>query len=160
MLLTTIRKARQLTPRQFDLRPARSDGRREAVRRAAFTLLEVLIVVAILVILASAASIALFRYLEDAKVGRAKNDMRVIEQAINKYYLEHTQWPPEGPDGLVAIAPQLQQGREGLIDPWGGQYFWELITMQDETDGTTKQRPVVYCQPPDQAKPRIQWPER
>ena len=59
MLLTTIRTARQ-----------RAENR--AVRRAAFTLLEVLIVVAILVILASAASIALFRYLEDAKVGRAK----------------------------------------------------------------------------------------
>ena len=64
MLLTNIRTAR-----------------RKAARRAAFTLLEVLIVVAILVILASAASISLFRYLEDAKVGRAKTDMRVIEQA-------------------------------------------------------------------------------
>ena len=48
-----------------------------------------LIVVAILVILASAASIAYFRYLEDAKVGRAKTDMRAIEQALKKYYTEH-----------------------------------------------------------------------
>jgi len=45
------------------------NNRRRATRRAAFTLLEVLIVVAILVILGGAASIAYFRYLEDAKVG-------------------------------------------------------------------------------------------
>lgn len=148
MLLTTVQAARQ-----------RASNR--AVRRAAFTLLEVLIVVAILVILASAASIALFRYLEDAKVGRAKNDMRVIEQNINAYYLEHNQWPQEGQDGLFVIAPKLQQGQEGLKDPWGGMYSWELVTSQDETDGSTKQRPVVICNPPQTTgRQQIRWPER
>jgi len=141
MLLTTVRTAR-----------VRAGNR--AVRRAAFTLLEVLIVVAILVILASAASIAYFRYLEDAKVGRAKNDMRVIEQAYKKYYGEHSQWP----DNIQMIAPELEQDQAGLFDPWGQQYQVQIADMT-QSDGQSVQRPVVYCQPPGN-KPRIQWPEK
>jgi len=137
MLLTNIRTAR-----------------RKAARRAAFTLLEVLIVVAILVILASAASISLFRYLEDAKVGRAKTDMRVIEQAYKKVYAEKGDWP----QSIGEIAPQLEQGQEGLLDPWKQPYSVEIITVQ-QSDGQTMQRPLVKCQPPG-GKPMIQWPEK
>lgn len=141
MMLTTVRSAR-----------ARAASR--SARRAAFTLLEVLIVVAILVILASAASIAFFRYLEDAKVGRAKNDMRVIEQAYKKYYGQHGQWP----ENIQMIAPQLEQDQQGLIDPWGQPYTVQVVDVQ-QSDGQSIQRPVVYCQPPGN-KPQIQWPEK
>ncbi len=145
MLLTTIRTARQ-----------RAENR--AVRRAAFTLLEVLIVVAILVILASAASIALFRYLEDAKVGRAKTDMKTIETAIKTYYAQNGEWPPQQQGGLAAVAPLIEQGQHGLIDPWGGQYSYSLQQTQDMTDGTTREYPVVMCQPPG-GKPAIYVPD-
>jgi len=136
-----------------------SAGKRTA-RRAAFTLLEVLIVVAILVILASAASIALFRYLDDAKEGRAKADMQAIEKAINTYYIQKQEWPPQGEDGLVAVAPYLTQGQEALISPWKTRYYWQLVESQDETDGTHKERPVVFCPQHDQNKPQLQWPLR
>jgi general secretion pathway protein G len=139
MLLTTVRTARQ-----------------KATRRAGFTLLEVLVVVAILVILAGVASISIFRYMEDAKVGRAKSDMRAIEGAIKTFYIQNGDWPPQ--DNLAAIAPLLEQGQVALVDPWGQPYTWELKTYADETDGTTKQRPVVYCQPPG-GKPVITVPD-
>jgi general secretion pathway protein G len=139
MLLTTVRDARRSAT---------------ATRRAAFTLLEVLIVVAILVILASAASIALFRYLEDAKVGRAKTDMRVIELAYKKYYAEKGTWP----ENIQQIAPQLEQDQAGLIDPWGGIYHVEIVGIQ-QSDGQSVERPIVKCQPPGN-KPLIQWPEK
>lgn len=125
--------------------------------RGAFTLLEVLIVVAILVILASAASIALFRYLEEAKEGRAQNDMRAIEQALKTYYLKHGEWPPEGEQGLALIAPYLEQGTQGLISPWGTRYYWQLVRTQDE-EGNYKERPVVFCPPHNINKPPLQWP--
>jgi len=137
MLLTNIRTAR-----------------RKAARRAAFTLLEVLIVVAILVILASAASISLFRYLEDAKVGRAKTDMRVIEQAYKKVYAEKGQWP----QSIGEISPQIEQGQAGLLDPWQRPYSVEIRSMQQD-DGQQIERPIVTCQPPG-GKPMIQWPEK
>src|SRR5262245_22426954 len=113
MLLTTLRDAR----------------RRAATRRAAFTLLEVLIVVAILVILASAASFAYFRYLEDAKVGRAKTDMRVIKSALEKFNMEHGTFPEQ--DRLGVLAPYLEQGEQGLMDPWGRPYSFQVQQEQD-----------------------------
>ena len=52
------------------LHPPRATATRlRRVPRAAFTLLEVLIVVAIIVVLAGVSSIYVFRYLEDAKEG-------------------------------------------------------------------------------------------
>jgi general secretion pathway protein G len=143
MLLTTLRSARA---------KAASRG----TRRAAFTLLEVLIVVAILVILASTASIAYFRYMEDAKIGRAKGDMRAIKTAIESYYIEHGTYPE--PDQLMAIAPKLEQGQAGLYDPWGQPYRFTVNQEQAE-DGTTKVRVYVMCQPPDQNKPEIIVPD-
>ncbi|MBA2225485.1 MAG: type II secretion system protein [Thermogemmata sp.] len=128
--------------------------------RGAFTLLEVLIVVAILVILASAASIALFRYLEEAKEGRAQNDMRAIEQALKTYYLKHGEWPPEGEQGLALIAPYLEQGTQGLISPWGTRYYWQLVRTTDEVEGNYKERPVVFCPQHNINKPPLQWPLR
>jgi general secretion pathway protein G len=140
MLLTTVRTARQ-----------------KAARRAGFTLLEVLVVVAILVILAGVASISVFRYLEDAKVGAAKTSMQTLEQAVKKYYTENGEWPPN--NNLQAVAPYLDQGTQALVDPWGGQYQLQIISFQDETDGTEKQRPQLMCQPKGN-KPPVYWPTK
>jgi general secretion pathway protein G len=137
MLLTNIRTAR-----------------RKAARRAAFTLLEVLIVVAILVILASAASVSLFRYLEDAKVGKAKAEMNTILGAIKKYYSEQQQWPPEGANLAQSIGP-LIEGNPQVLDPWQNPYQFKLEAEQ-QNDGTTNQRPFIICSPP--GKPAFRVP--
>jgi general secretion pathway protein G len=126
----------------------------KATRRAAFTLLEVLVVVAILVILAGVASISVFRYMEDAKVGRAKADMRTIEQAYKKFYTDYQEWP----QNISQIAPFLEQGEAGLYDPWKQMYRAQMVEYQDQTDGTTRQRPLLECQPPGN-KPLIQVPD-
>lgn len=139
MLLTTIRSKRS-----------------RATRRAAFTLLEVLIVVAILVILAGSASIALFKYLEDAKVGRAEADMRQIEQSVKKIYIESggTQWPDMSQQ--QAVASNLEQGLAGMQSPWNTPYTWEIMSMNN-ADGTMTQRPLIKCQSP---KGELSWPKR
>jgi general secretion pathway protein G len=138
------------------LRTARAAAAHRSARRAAFTLLEVLIVVAILVILASAASFAYFRYLEDARTGRAKSDMRIIESALKKYYLEHDTYPE--PDQIAVLAPYLEQGEAGLLDPWGQPYRFQVVTEQ-AADGTQTLRVYVMCKPPDQNKPEIVIPD-
>lgn len=111
------------------LRTARASAAHRSARRAAFTLLEVLIVVAILVILASAASFAYFRYLEDARIGRAKSEMRVIKSALEKYYTEQGTFPE--PDQIHVIASSLEQGQQGLIDPWGNPYRFQVDAQED-----------------------------
>jgi general secretion pathway protein G len=128
-------------------------ARRRATRRTAFTLLEVLIVVAILVILAGSASIAVFKYLDDAKKGRAKADMMAIEKAIKTVYMENQgqQWPDMSQS--AAVASKLEQGQAGLISPWGQPYQWEV-----GQDAQGNERVMIHCT--TNKGEQIRWPER
>lgn len=66
-----------------------------ANRPLAFTLIELLIVVAIIAILAA---IAVPNFLEAqvrAKVSRAKADMRSIVTALESYHVDHNKYPPD-----------------------------------------------------------------
>ena len=94
--------------------------------RDAFTLLEVLIVVAILVILASVATISMFKYYEDAKVNTARSQMTVFEQSIKNYMAAHDGVPPQSLEEIVApqdgSKPALEGGLPMLLDPWGAPY--------------------------------------
>ncbi len=63
----------------------------------AFTLIELLIVVAIIAILAA---IAVPNFLEAqtrAKISRVKNDHRTIATAFETYYVDNNRYPPQGP---------------------------------------------------------------
>lgn len=119
--------------------------RRSANRRAGFTLLEVLVVVAILVILAGTAAISVFRYLEDAKVGRAKNDMLAIKKAYETFYTQQFRWP-EDPSEVI---PLLEQGPLAFESPWKPNApYYVTIEPFGQPDGTSIDRVVVHCDSP------------
>jgi len=61
----------------------------------AFTLIELLIVVAIIAILAAIALPNLLEAQTRAKVSRAKNDLRVLATATTIYYTDKNAWPPD-----------------------------------------------------------------
>jgi prepilin-type N-terminal cleavage/methylation domain-containing protein len=128
-------------------------ARSRAIRRTGFTLLEVLIVVAILVILAGSASIAVFKYLDDAKEGRAKADMRQVEQALKKMYMESggQQWPDQSM--AAEVARNMDQGQAGMISPWNTPYTWQIMTTAEGNE-----RPVISCTT-NRGK-QLSWPER
>jgi prepilin-type N-terminal cleavage/methylation domain-containing protein len=68
------------------------------MKKQAFTLIELLIVVAIIAILAA---IAVPNFLEAqtrAKVSRAKTDLRTISVAVESYAVDHNKYPPDGDD--------------------------------------------------------------
>ncbi len=72
--------------------------------RRGFTLIEIVIAVAIVAIFAAALSPMVFRHLEDAKVTRAKNETETISAAILGYYKDTGRWPftnANGPSGNV-----------------------------------------------------------
>jgi len=120
--------------------------RRRAVRRAGFTLLEVLVVVAILVILAGVASIGVFQYLEKAKVGRAKNDMLTIKKAYETFYTQNLRWPQD-PSEVYSL---IEQGQQAFQSPWPGVIYQVQLQDIPQQDGTVSERPVVTCNPPNQ----------
>jgi general secretion pathway protein G len=98
----------------------------QAERRSAFTLLEVLIVVAIIVILASIGGTYAFRAYEDAKVSEAKIKANAIAGAAQRFQVKYDR-PPESLDELVSPPsggiPFIEA--EFLTDPWGGRFQYD-----------------------------------
>lgn len=98
--------------------------RRRLDRREAFTLLEVLVVVAILVVLASVSSIYVFRYLDDSKKNKAMLQAKNIQTAAKAFMLNSGDLPT--PQLLInpggGQKPYLEGGNEAIMTPWGGQY--------------------------------------
>jgi general secretion pathway protein G len=107
--------------------------RREVVRdnarqtRRGFTLMEVLVVVAIIVILAGAGAVYLLPRLGEAKEKVAKANIMSLTTATGTYYLNNGQMPPSLAD---LTAPQPNGGRrlvppEAILDPWGKPYQYD-----------------------------------
>ncbi len=98
--------------------------------QSGFTLIEVMIVVVILGILAAIVVPRVMDRPEQAKITKAKQDIRTLESALNLYRLDNHTYPNTD-GGLEALAqkpssaPQWKEG--GYIDrlpkdPWGREY--------------------------------------
>lgn len=84
----------------------------------AFTLVELLLVAAILGVLTAIAIPGYARYQDQAKFVQAKADIVIIESALERYYANNLTYP----DTLA------QAGRSGMLDPWGNPYQYLNIT--------------------------------
>ena len=71
----------------------------EKMNRKGFTLIEIVIAVAIVAIFAAAISPMVFRHLEDAKVSKAQNESEIIANALLGYYKDVGAWPVTNADG-------------------------------------------------------------
>ncbi len=120
-----------------------------ATRRSAFTLLEVLVVVAILVVLAGVSSIAVFKYLDDAKKDRATLDMKTLEGVYKTYATKNGGIPPQS---VAELVPYIEQGSTALNDPWGGQYQFRVV------QGESTERVQFFTIAPDGSE--IVWPKQ
>jgi general secretion pathway protein G len=79
-----------------------------------FTVIELMIAVAIIAILALVASAAYGRYIERTRVYQATVDIGSLQMAIKQYELTYIALP----DDLAAI------GQTGRLDPWGRPYVY------------------------------------
>lgn len=73
----------------------KSAGRVRNARRSGFTLIEVLIVIAIVVALSGLVGIALFSKQKEAKVGLAKTDLRTIESGLKQFRVKFDRYPTD-----------------------------------------------------------------
>ncbi len=72
---------------------------RKQTNRDGFTLIEIVIAVAIVAIFAAALSPMVFRHLEDAKLTKAQNESETIATAVLSYYKDVGAWPYTNADG-------------------------------------------------------------
>jgi len=110
--------------------------RRSKRRRSAFTLMEVLLVLVILVILGSMAGIFIRGAQRQARADAARSQIGVFEQAVKMYELNVMSYPATG-QGLSSLiqapgdiagwsGPYLDRGNVPP-DPWGNPYQYGLL---------------------------------
>jgi len=114
----------------------------QVVARSAFTLMEMMVVVAIIVVLVGASVPIYMNYAENAKVSRVRLDARNLQGAVQAYSLTHGQFP----DSLQTLTQPDEETHKAVLtqdmlyDPWGQPYMYN----PGDTDSTGV--PYVYSQ--------------
>ena len=113
----------------------RKDKKCDIANQRGFTLIEMMVVVVILSILAAFIVPRIMDRPDQARQVKAKNDIRVIESALQLYRLDNGLYPSSD-QGLAALVarpegdPQPKNYKEGgyldqlPLDPWGNPYLF------------------------------------
>ena len=104
---------------------------------AGFTLIELIVVIAIIAALASVIAPSIFRNASDAKSTAARSQIEIFALALNAYRLDNDAFP-SSEQGLAALqaaptgepaAPRNWRGpylkKAVPLDPWGQPYHYE-----------------------------------
>jgi general secretion pathway protein G len=117
--------------------PAAPRAARALPRRAArgFTLIEIMVVVVILAILGTLVAPQIIGRIDEARVTKAKNDLRLYESALDMYRMDNYRYPTtdQGLESLVKKPsdPSIKNWRpEGYVkqlvkDPWNRDYVYQ-----------------------------------
>jgi len=114
-------------------------------RRRGFTLIEVMVVVAILAILAAVVVPRIMDEPAKARQAKVKQDIRAIESALDLYKLDNYGYPTteQGLEALVdkpSSGPEPENYKEGGYlrelpeDPWGNAYKYQNPGEHGEID--------------------------
>ncbi len=127
-----------------------------ATARAAFTLMEMLVVVAILVVLAGAAVPIYLNYLANARVDRAKADVVTLEKAVEAYASAHNGMYPQSLEVLCEVdqttGNKATLEYKHLMDPWNQHYIYEPQNMNPRTG-----RPRIHTTVPNTGQMISNW---
>jgi general secretion pathway protein G len=118
-------------------------SRRRARTDAGFTLLELLVVLAIMGLLAAIVAPQVLKYLGSSRSETAKVQIQNVNAALELYHLDVGRYP--SPDeGLKALVtqPQTAAGWNGpylkkataLVDPWGQPYLYKVPGQHGDVD--------------------------
>ncbi len=109
-----------------------------------FTLLEIIVVVTIIAILAAYIAPKVAGRVDDARISKAKSDIRVMESSMELYKLDNFVYPSndQGLDALVnrPSGENFRNWREGgyikklTKDPWGNDYRYAYPGSNGEFD--------------------------
>ena len=119
-------------------------GMNQHRRQKGFTLLEIIVVVAIIAILAAYIAPKVAGRVDDARISKAKSDIRVLESSLELYKLDNFTYPSTD-QGLEALTTkpageELKNWRKGGYikklskDPWGNEYQYQYPGSNGEFD--------------------------
>jgi len=120
----------------------KKDSRKK--KNAGFTLVEIMIVLAIIGLIFSFVGVNVLNKLKEARVQSAKIQMAAYQQAMQAYYLQHNMYPHTS-QGLEALIKKPTVGKipenypdggffgkkELVKDPYGNQYHYECEDYQN-----------------------------
>jgi general secretion pathway protein G len=119
---------------------ARRDQRHQ---QEGYTLVELLVVLAILGLLVALAAPRLIKYLGSAKDDTAKIQVEKLGGVLDLYHLEVGRYPTDQ-EGLTALVERPSQAavwngpylknRDSLTDPWGRPYFYRSPGQHGDYD--------------------------
>lgn len=109
-----------------------------------FTLIELIVVIAIIATLAAVVAPAIFQNLGDAKVDAAKSQIEMLALALNSYRLDNEEYPTtdQGLDALrtIPVSGNVPTNWRGPYltrtlgnDPWGHPYIYRSPGLENPT---------------------------
>lgn len=131
-----------------------------------FTLVELLVVVAIIAILTAVLLPQLMGYTTRARVSRAMSDLATMRSIVEAYAADEGKGSYPKPDNTatdpITIAAVMQKhgvkwtgGSDGIKDPWGSPYYYdapltgnnylEFILVSPGPDKSMKTGDDIYC---------------
>lgn len=119
-------------------------NRNVSPNQAGFSLVELLVVLAILGLLASLVGPQVLKYIGTSKVGTAKMQIESFSTALDLYKLDEGRYP-SSEEGLKALltaptgqnhwaGPYLKGKSTSLDDPWGHPYIYHSPGQHGEYD--------------------------
>jgi prepilin-type N-terminal cleavage/methylation domain-containing protein len=102
------------------------------MKNKGFTLIEVVVVLAVVAILAAILTPTIVKNMDDAKFSRAENEVQVIAAALGSFYKDLGRWPTSDGTGL-ADSIQLLYGPGDTPGIQGGGVAQEQFWLNDGT---------------------------
>ena len=113
-------------------------------KAAGFTLIEIMIVLAIIGMIFSFVGVNVIKKFKESKIQAAKIQLASYQQALQAYYLAHNNYPNTA-QGLVSLVHKPTVGKipenypdggyfgkkELVKDPWGNDYQYECEDYQN-----------------------------
>lgn len=120
-----------------------SEMEKDKQREAGFTLLELLVVLAILGLLAAIIGPQVIKYLDSSKTQTARVQAKNVVAAMNLFKLDMTRYPTqeEGVQALVKQPPNVANWNgpylpqeSAIVDPWGRTYLMRIPGEHGDVD--------------------------